>query len=123
MRFNVIINIGGGKMRSWYDLTKEEKQNLKNEYSSKNHDNVKIIVLNILKIIFYLISFAMFFPVIVLVISKINELCYEHDCEISLMLFGSLFVISLSIAIIFSVMVSKTKKHFDLWLKSKNIEK
>ncbi len=110
-------------MRSWYDLTKEEKQNLKNEYSSKNNDNRKIIILNILKIIFYLISFAMFFLVIVLIISKINEQCYEHYCENNLMLFGSLFVISLSIAIIFSVMVSKTKKHFDLWLKSNNIEK
>ena len=37
-------------MRSWYDLTKEEKQNLKNEYSTKNNDNGKIIVLNILKV-------------------------------------------------------------------------
>ncbi len=110
-------------MRSWYDLTKEEKQNLKNEYSARNNDNGKIIILNILKIIFYLISFAMFFLVIALVISKTNEQCYEHYCENNLMLFGSIFVISLTIAIIFSTMVSKTKKHFDLWLKSKNIEK
>jgi magnesium-transporting ATPase (P-type) len=110
-------------MRSWYDLTKEEKQNLKNEYSTKNNDNGKIIVLNILKVIFYLISFVMFFIVIILIISKINEHCYEHYCDNNLMLFGSLFVMSLSIAIIFSVIVSKIKKHFDLWLKSKNIEK
>ena len=52
-------------MKSWYDLTKEEKQNLKNEYSTKNNDSRKIIILNILKVIFYLISFAMFFLVIV----------------------------------------------------------
>lgn len=54
---------------------------------SKNNDNGKIIILNILKIIFYLISFAMFFIVIVLIISKINEQCYEHYCENNLMLF------------------------------------
>lgn len=101
-------------MRSWYDLTKEEKQNLKNEYSTKNNDNGKIIVLNILKVIFYLISFVMFFIVIILIISKTNEHCYEYYCENNLMLFGSLFVMSLSIAIIFSVIVSKIKKHFDL---------
>ena len=108
-------------MKSWYDLTKEEKQNLKNEYSTKNNDSSKIIILNILKVIFYLISFAMFFLVIVLIISKINEQCYEHSCENNLMLFGTLFVISLSIAIIFSAMLSKTNKHFDLWLKSTNM--
>ena len=110
-------------MRSWYDLTKEEKHNLKNEYWGKNNDSWKIIILNILKIIFYLISFIMFFFVIGLIVSKINGQCYEHYCENNLMLFESLFVTSIFIAIIFSVIVSKTKRHFNLWLKSKNIEK
>lgn len=79
-------------MRSWYDLTKEEKQNLKNEYSTKNNDNGKIIVLNILKVIFYLISFVMFFIVIILIISKIINViwiiicnviiyCYNFQCD------------------------------------------
>lgn len=110
-------------MKSWYDLTKEEKQNLKKEYNIRNNDNTKIFILNVLKIIFYLISFANFFCVIALILSKTNGICYEHYCENNLMLFGLLFIISFCVALIFSIMVSKIKKHFDLWLKSKNIEK
>ena len=110
-------------MRSWYDLTKEEKQKLELEYNQKNNDKGKILVLNIFKIIFYLISFVMFFFVIVYVISKINAEYYEPSYENNLLLFGFLFICSLGIALVLSAMVSKIKKHFDLWLKSKNIEK
>ena len=110
-------------MKSWYDLTKEEKRQMKLEFNEKNGDNVKTIIFNIFKIIFYLASFAMFFVLVIFLIAKINGECNSQQCENNLILYGTLFGISIGIAIIFSILGSKNKKHFDVWLKSKNILK
>ena len=113
-------------MKSWYDLSKDEQKQLKNEYNEKRHDNDKIVFLNFFKIIFYLFSFMMFFLVLFLVLLKINDFnndfCPKGSCDNNLMIYVPLFVGSLSIGILLSVLSSKIKRHFVLWLKSRNIE-
>ena len=70
-----------------------------------------IIVLNILKYLFYFISFVIFFLIIALVISKINGACYENYCDNNLVIFISAFISCLLIAIICSMKINKTKNN------------
>ncbi len=110
-------------MKSWYDLTKEEKRKLKEEYNKKNNDNIILITLNVLKVIFYLISFIAFFFVIAIILFKINGECYSSYCENNLVFFIAAFIVLLTVGLILSAVSSKIKRHFYIWLKSKNIEK
>ncbi len=110
-------------MRNWYDLTKSEKENLKKEFNSKSNKKGLNVILYTLMLILYFISFILFWITLVLIIAKTNNACYENYCEKNLITFGGLFIICLLLAVICSLFISKNKKEFIKWLKSRNIDK
>lgn len=110
-------------MKNWYDLTKLEKENLKKEFNSKGNKKVLNVILYTLMLILYFISFILFWITLVLTIAKTNNACYESYCEKNLIIFGGLFIICIFLAVICSLFISKNKKEFIKWLKSRNIDK
>lgn len=110
-------------MKNWYDLTKTEKINLKKEFNSKSNKKTINIILYTLMSILNLISFVLFWIVLILIVAKTNNGCYENYCENNLITFGGMFIICLLLAIICSLFISKNKKEFIKWLKSRNIDK
>ena len=103
-------------MKSWYDLSKEDKKNYKKEFKSKR----KVIDL---RIIFYVLTVLSFFPLLIVTIAKSNIGCYGNACDLNIVKFGSLFLIFLVCAIINSTLINKNEKEFISWLKARNIEK
>lgn len=103
-------------MISWYDLTKEEKKEYKNEFKSKR----RIIDLRIL---FYLLSILSFFPLLIVIIAQLNNTCYGDACTTNILKYGSLFTIFLIFGIINSILINKNEKEFASWLRTRNIEK
>lgn len=105
-------------MKNWFDLNKDERKLLKNEFNSKKR---KIIDLRIFLYLLAGISFFIFFIPLVL---KINNQCNMKEmCNNTMLIFGLLTFIFLCMAILNSTMLSKHQKEFEKWLKARNIEK
>lgn len=114
---------GGQFMKSWFDLTKQEQNSLKNEFDSKN----KILDLRIGLYIFAFFWFFLFLMPLISILSggiSLSGSNGSNDTAIqNAIIFGVIFGICFLLAIINSLMVSKHEKEFKTWLRLRNIEK
>ena len=110
-------------MKSWYDLTEKEREKLRDEFSKKNVEKINSRLLMGIKITFYILSFLSFFGFASAMLSKMNGYCTKEVCGNVEIIFLTIFIITIGIALICSVYQSRFQRRFNTWLKSKNILK
>lgn len=105
-------------MKSWFDLSKEEQKELRQEFKKKR----KVIDLRVL---FYLFAIISFVPIICGIALYIDGECAYDDskCGIYIFIFSAIMLIFLVLGIINSILITKNQKEFNSWLKFRNIEK
>lgn len=103
-------------MKSWYDLSKNEKKELKKEFNSKRK-------MFDLRIIFYALAILSFLPLITVIITIISGECEGDRCMRYTVNLSIPFLIFITCAIINSILISKHETEFNSWLKIRNIEK
>ncbi len=104
-------------MKSWLDLSKDEQNQLKNEFKSKKKRMVD------LRIPLYILSFIPFFILAALIVAKIQDFGDNETIARNMLFSGAGFAIFFLLAIINSIMLSNWEKEFAKWLKLKNIIK